>query len=286
MEKAQVELFRAIRSGDIPRAKKAYDKGANVNWPLDRWLMNGRQHWGLRVQVKPLGIYLGFSARETWMVPVGEGADRGDTLIMVALKCRMPEAVTFLASCDRLNMNCLNEAGNSAMHIARATHQESLLQGGALPPPAPGGAAGAGYQEAVPAWEREAAAGAQFQNLEQQQHQQQHQAGGVGGQDVVYASVVAETVAGGGTGAHGGAPVYATAQPVGEVDYAPAGSAQATVVGATAPPIELNGGNPPGGRRQHNPYDPADGGGRARLHHGRGVGTGAAGFGTGAFGAF
>lgn len=79
------------------------------------------------------------------------------------------------------------------MHIARATHQESLLQGGALPPPAPGGAAGAGYQEAVPAWEREAAAGAQFQNLEQQQHQQQHQAGGVGGQDVVYASVVAES---------------------------------------------------------------------------------------------
>lgn len=50
-----------------------------------------------QVQVKPLGIYLGFSAREAWMVPVGEGADRGDTLIMVALKCRMTEAVTFLA---------------------------------------------------------------------------------------------------------------------------------------------------------------------------------------------
>ena len=47
--------------------------------------------------MKPLGIYLGFSAREAWMVPVGEGADRGDTLIMVALKCRMPEAVAFLA---------------------------------------------------------------------------------------------------------------------------------------------------------------------------------------------
>lgn len=50
MEKAQVELFRAIRSGDLAKARKAYDKGANVNWPLDRWMEHGRQHWGLRVR--------------------------------------------------------------------------------------------------------------------------------------------------------------------------------------------------------------------------------------------
>lgn len=276
-----MELFRAIRSGDIEKARKAYGKGANVNWPLDRWLMNGRQHWGLRVQVKPLGIYLGFSAREAWMVPVGEGADRGDTLIMVALKCRMTEAVTFLAGCDKLNMNCLNEAGNSAMDIARATNQEYLLQAGALPPPAPGGAGGAvqaDYHEALPAWEQEAAAGAQFQQ-HQQGHQQGYQqgGGGKGGQDMVYASVVAETVPAAGVAtAHGAAPVYATAQPVGGVGFAQ----------ASAPVQPPNGGNP-GGRRQHNPYDPSDGGGRANLSHGRANGVGAArALGTGGFGAF
>lgn len=51
MEKAQVELFRAIRSGDLEKARKAYDKGANINWPLDRWMASGHQHWGLRVSM-------------------------------------------------------------------------------------------------------------------------------------------------------------------------------------------------------------------------------------------
>lgn len=49
-----------------------------------------------QVQVKPLGIYLGFSARESWRVPDGEGANRGDTLVMVALKCRKQDEAVFL----------------------------------------------------------------------------------------------------------------------------------------------------------------------------------------------
>lgn len=49
-----------------------------------------------KVHAKPFGLYLGFSVREAWKVPDGEGADRGDTLMMVALKCRRQDAVVFL----------------------------------------------------------------------------------------------------------------------------------------------------------------------------------------------
>ncbi|CAN0469947.1 unnamed protein product, partial [Ectocarpus sp. 12 AP-2014] len=203
MEKAQVELFRAIKSGDLTKARKAYDKGANVNWPLDRWMIGGREHWGLRVQVKPLGIYLGFSARESWRVPDGEGANRGDTLVMVALKCGKREEAAFLLGCDRLNRNCLNEAGNSVADIARATGQEFLLTGrwgGAnLPPTVPQQGPGE-WDEARPAWEEPGAA-----------------AGAVAG-GVQYASVVAEAVPAdgkGGGGATAGGAVVATA--VGDV---------------------------------------------------------------------
>lgn len=84
--------------------------------------------------------------------------------------------------CDRLNRNCLNEAGNSAADIARATGQEFLLRGqwgGAnLPPPAPQQQQQqmGEFEEARPAWEREGAGAAA--------------AGGTGA--VQYASVVAE----------------------------------------------------------------------------------------------
>lgn len=43
-----------------------------------------------------MGIYFGFSARESWRVPEGEAADRGDTLVMVALKCRKQDEAVFL----------------------------------------------------------------------------------------------------------------------------------------------------------------------------------------------
>lgn len=43
-----------------------------------------------------MGIYLGFSARESWRVPDGEGADRGDTLVMACLKCRKQDEAAFL----------------------------------------------------------------------------------------------------------------------------------------------------------------------------------------------
>ncbi|CAM9443679.1 unnamed protein product, partial [Ectocarpus sp. 12 AP-2014] len=220
MEKAQVELFRAIKSGDLTKARKAYDKGANVNWPLDRWMIGGREHWGLRVQVKPLGIYLGFSARESWRVPDGEGANRGDTLVMVALKCRKQDEAVFLLGCDRLNRNCLNEAGNSVADIARATGQEFLLTGrwgGAnLPPIVPQQGLGE-WDEARPAWEEPGAAA------------------GAGAGGMQYASVVAEAVpvdGKGGGGATAGGAVVATA--VGDVGYAPA-----TTGHATAAPVNL-----------------------------------------------
>lgn len=68
MEKHQVELFRAIRSGDVAKARKAYDKGADVNWPLDRWMEHGHQHWGLRV--RGVGV-LGFRRRwDSWILDV------------------------------------------------------------------------------------------------------------------------------------------------------------------------------------------------------------------------
>eukprot|EP00752_Nemacystus_decipiens_P004860 g4423.t1 len=227
MEKAQVELFRAIRSGDLAKAQKAYDKGANVNWPLDRWMEHGRQHWGLRVKVKPMGIYLGFSARESWRVPEGEGADRGDTLVMACLKCRKQDEAAFLLGCDRLNHNCLNEAGNSVADIARATGQEFLLRGrwgganlNAAPAPAQQPAE---YEEARPAWEQQGAPTAP--------------AAAAGG-GMQYASVVAEAVPAGGMnhlGAAGGG-VYATAQPVGDVYSHPStGQATAAPVNVATP---------------------------------------------------
>ncbi|CAM9898541.1 unnamed protein product [Pylaiella littoralis] len=263
MEKAQIELFRAIRSGDLAKAQKAYDKGANVNWPLDRWMEHGHQHWGLRVQVKPLGIYLGFSARESWRVPDGEGADRGDTLLMVALKCRKQDEAVFLLGCDRLNRNCLNEAGNSAADIARATGQEFLLRGqwgGAnLPPPAPQQQQQqmGEFEEARPAWEREGAGAAA--------------AGGTGA--VQYASVVAEAVPVGGKGEAG--TVYATAEPVGGLYSHPTtGHATAAEV-AMATPFNPNNNNSVGSAGQQQRV-----GGRApRPNTGGGLGTGA-------FGAF
>lgn len=52
MEKQQIELFKAIKGGDIERARRAYERGANVNWPLDRWMLGGRPHWGLRVSTR------------------------------------------------------------------------------------------------------------------------------------------------------------------------------------------------------------------------------------------
>ncbi|CAM9268938.1 unnamed protein product [Scytosiphon promiscuus] len=258
MEKAQLELFQAIRSGDLEKAQKAYDKGANVNWPLDRWMAGGRQHWGLRVQVKPLGIYLGFSARESWKVPEGEGADRGDTLVMVALKCRKQEEAVFLLGCDRLNPNCLNEAGNSVVDIARATGQEFLLRGRwgsvnvGIPTDAPSQQQqGEEYLEERPAWER-----------------QQGAAGGV-----QYASVVVAEAApsqSGGKGTATETPVFATAEPVGEVQYGhpTAGYASAAPVNVATP---MNTNDNPTGQ-----------GGRGRDTRPRAGGT----LGTGAFGSF
>ncbi|CAB1101366.1 unnamed protein product [Ectocarpus sp. CCAP 1310/34] len=216
-------------------------------------MIGGREHWGLRVQVKPLGIYLGFSARESWRVPDGEGANRGDTLVMVALKCRKQEEAAFLLGCDRLNRNCLNEAGNSVADIARATGQEFLLRGrwgGAnLPPTIPQQGPGE-WDEARPAWEEPGVAAA-----------------GAGG--VQYASVVAEAVPAdgqGGGGATAGGALVATA--VGDVGYAPATTGHATAAPVNvATPIDLN--NNPTASARRGP----------RPHAG---GT----FGTGAFGAF
>lgn len=192
MEKHQIDLFKAIKSNNIEKARKAYEKGANINWPLDRWMIGGRQHWGLRVQVKPFGIYLGFSARESWACPDGEEVNRGDTLIMVALKCQMREVVAFLVGCDRLNLNCRNEAGNTAADIARSTGQALLMNHGSDVNPA--------YVEAVPQWE---------------QGMHTEAAGvGVGATSVtMYASVVGEAMPPG-PGVKPTAPIYPTAEPV------------------------------------------------------------------------
>lgn len=64
--------------------------------PTNTWVVRGPSTHLLQVQAKPFGIYMGFHVREAWRVPDGEDAQRGDTLIMVALKCRMTEAVAFL----------------------------------------------------------------------------------------------------------------------------------------------------------------------------------------------
>ncbi|CAM9842999.1 unnamed protein product, partial [Choristocarpus tenellus] len=126
MEKYQRNLFIALRAGDLPKCKAAYSAGADINWPFDRWIRGGRQHWGLRVQVKPLGMYLGFSAREEWAAPPGVNVDRGDTALMVALKLRKDDLSSWLLSCERLNHNSRNEAGNTARDIARNTGQDFL----------------------------------------------------------------------------------------------------------------------------------------------------------------
>lgn len=48
--------------------------------------------------------------------------------------------------CDRLNLNCRNEAGNTAADIARSTGQALLMNHGSDVNPA--------YVEAVPQWEQ------------------------------------------------------------------------------------------------------------------------------------
>lgn len=86
--------------------------------------------------------------------------------------------------CERLNHNCLNEAGNSVADIARATGQEFLLRGrwgGANLDPTsapPQQQYPAEYEEARPAWEQQRAPTAPV-------------AAAAGG-GVQYASVVAE----------------------------------------------------------------------------------------------
>eukprot|EP01084_Bolivina_argentea_P238086 399992_1 len=115
---SQAELFKAAQLDNPEKCQEALENGASINFHHDRWVKNERQAWGLRVPSYTMGVYTGFSSRLHWFAPSGVCVDKGDTLLMICIKCQMTNVVRWLLSKNDLDKLARNAAGNTAARLA------------------------------------------------------------------------------------------------------------------------------------------------------------------------
>ncbi|CAM9728716.1 unnamed protein product [Chrysoparadoxa australica] len=126
---AQIDLFEAAKVSDVAACQIAVDKGADINFQYRGGAVMACQGWRLRMGGVEWGL-------QEWDAPEGVIPEGGDTLLMIAIKCRLAPVVAWIQQLDQLRKTQKNNAGKTAEDVAREYGEEQLIDNddlGALP---------------------------------------------------------------------------------------------------------------------------------------------------------
>ncbi|CAM9152074.1 unnamed protein product [Discosporangium mesarthrocarpum] len=109
------DLFYGARERDEDMYKSAYAAGADINFQFDgkRATKGGGGRW--------------YYGDLHWYAPDGINGDKGDTLLMIAIKTNYRELAEWILTLDKVEVNVKNSKGLDVMSIAKDLGREDIL---------------------------------------------------------------------------------------------------------------------------------------------------------------